>query len=67
MRAVGAVLRATGAVLRAVGAVLRAAGAVLRADVLRATEANDAVLRANANGLIDDCDKTVIIDDGDYR
>ena len=30
-------------------------------------EADGAVLRANANSLIDDCDKTVIIDDGDYR
>ena len=67
--AAGDVLRAAGDVLRAAGAVLRAAGAVLRAAgaVLSANEANDAVLRANANGLIDDCDKTVIIDDGDYR
>ena len=30
-------------------------------------DADGAVLRANANSLIDDCDKTVIIDDGDYR
>ena len=44
LRAAGAVLRAAGAVLRAAGAVLRAAGAVLRADVLRANEANEAVL-----------------------